>query len=484
MASPDIETGFSAAYYLSVFKRRRVIIAACAAAGLALGAGYAFSASASYTATSSVQIKPITADPFVSGDITKQINAATEASLMDSTVVAELAAPVIDNGETADQLIRHLTVENPPDTQILNASFVAATPEAAQGGARAFADAYLEYKRAQAERSRDARLASLAVTAAALGESIDDVTNRLDANPNSPTLLNELSDLRSQLRQNEADAAEIQSIAIDPGEVIKPARLPSAPDGVSTPVTMVAMAMLGLFGGLAVALVRHRTDRFARRRDDFVEDFGFAPLAEVPARPGRAAATRPGRSGAPEVRPLQLASRGPVADAYRQLRLRLWPRRPAKIGRLLIASSVDAAAPAALAANLAVSLAQADWSVLLIWPDHRRDVPAIDGLADRDAVAVMPWSRIATAETGAVDPTRLVAVVESLAERYDIVLIPGPPLSESVDALELGSEVDAVLLTFDPTSERRKRLSDSIEALRGVGADIAGVVIDPVPPRW
>ncbi len=483
MAANDYESGFSAAYYLSVFRRRRRVILVCAGVGLLLGATYGLTKTPSYTANSSVQIKPITADFFTTGDVDRQINAQTEANLMDSTVVAALAVDKIGTTETPDQLIRHLTVENPPETQILIAQYTAGKPEKAQKGSFAFAEAYLEYKSSKAEADRQKQLSALETQRTALNSSIEEVLTQLEDNSDSPFLNAELSDLRAQLRDAEAQIADLQGIDIDPGEVIRPARLPTAPNGVSLPVTVIALTMLGAFGGLAAALVRHRTDRMVRHHEDFEETFGFPPIAEIaPPRSGRGSA-RPGSKGG-DGRPVVVLPRGHSGDAFRELRLRLWPRRPAKIGRLLVTSVDDAARAGTLAANLAVSLSQAEWNVLLIWPDRRTDMPNLTLIAERDLVAILPWSEVALGDSASPDPPRLVSVIESLSERYDVVVIPGPPLTESVDSLELSSEVDAVLVTFNPAQQRREQLAEVMESLRGVGASLAGVVVDPLPKRW
>jgi capsular polysaccharide biosynthesis protein len=484
MAVNEFESGVSAAYYISVFRRRRWVIVTCAGLGLALGLAYGVTKSPSYTANSSVQIKAITEDPFLAGDIDRQINAQTEASLMDSTVVAELAAGEIDGDATPDELIRKLTVENPPDTQILIAHYTASTPERAQQGSRAFAEAYLEYKRSNAEANRQKQLNALDTQVVALNSSIDEVLARLESSPDNATLNAELSALRSDLSDVEADIAQLESIDIDPGEVIRPARLPTAPDGVSLPVTLVALTVLGAFAGLGAALVRHRTDRYLRHHDDFAESFGFPPISEIaPSRSNRAS-SRSGARGGGDARPVVVLPRGHGGDAFRELRLRLWPRRPAKIGRLLVAGIDDAARAGTLAANLAVSLSQAEWNVLLIWPDRRTDMPNLTLIAERDLVAILPWSEVALGDSANPDPTRLVSVIESLSERYDVVIVPGPPLAESVDSLELSSEVDAVLLTFNPARQTRDQLHEAMDSLKGVGASLAGVVIDPLPKRW
>ena len=71
--------------------------------------------------------------------------------MLDSTVVADTVAKRLKLDQDPKDLVNRLTVENPIGTLILNITFTASTPERAQDGAQAFAQAYLDYRRSDAE---------------------------------------------------------------------------------------------------------------------------------------------------------------------------------------------------------------------------------------------------------------------------------------------------------------------------------------------
>ncbi len=121
--------------------------------------------------------------------------------------------------------------------------------------------------------------------------------------------------LVTQIGEVEQSITGTQSIDTEPGEVIRPADLPSAPTGMSLPITVIATGILGALLGVGFALLRDRTDKKIRSHHDLVEISG-EPLVEIP-RP-----RHPGQ-GLPTV----VDPAGAEASAYRALRVRIWPRR-------------------------------------------------------------------------------------------------------------------------------------------------------------
>ena len=119
----------------------------------------------------------------------------------------------------------------------------------------------------------------------------------------------------TQIGEVEQSITATQSIDTEPGEVIRPADLPSAPTGMSLPITVIATGILGAIFGVGLALLRDRTDKTIRSHHDLVEISG-EPLVEIPK------PRHPGQ-GLPTV----VDPAGAEASAYRALRVRIWPRR-------------------------------------------------------------------------------------------------------------------------------------------------------------
>jgi capsular polysaccharide biosynthesis protein/Mrp family chromosome partitioning ATPase len=485
--------------YTAIIARRWRVVVVTALVFMLLGGLYSFKGGSTYTSNASLVIRPILSDPFGDSRI-EDVGADTQAKVLDSTVVATTVAKRLKLDRDPKDLVNRLTVENPIGTLILNISFSASTPERAQAGAQAFAQAYLDYRRTGAEQTKKRRLhqldaqrstleASLATASAAVAANPVGSSARADAEARQNVLVTQIGDL-------ETSAASTQSIDTEPGEVIRPADLPGTPTGMPLIVVLLATGVLGALVGVGIALLRDRTDRKVRSHHDLVEVAGQEPLVEIP---------RP-RSGAPYGLPSVVDPAGDEASAYRALRVRLWPRRGTGPRRLLIAGVAGGPAADAVGANLAVTIASSGWSTLLAWPNqsHLADYFAVDappnvevlvgerpierllvepldvhGLTLLPALARSGPSGVAV-ETTATAETRLA----ELGSRFDAEIIVGAPVLVSAESIELCPLVDGVIVVFDPTNTTREQLVRTLELLAAVGTEVLGVVTYRAPSGW
>ena len=121
--------------YWAILRRRRRTIALAMAIVIALAGVWVWWSGAQYASQASVVIRPILSGPFDQSRI-DDVGAGTEAKVLDSTVVAELAAKKLHRTSAdAPKLLEHLTVDNPIGTLILNIRYAASTPADAQRGA-------------------------------------------------------------------------------------------------------------------------------------------------------------------------------------------------------------------------------------------------------------------------------------------------------------------------------------------------------------
>ena len=99
--------------YWAILRRRRRTIALATAVVVAFAAVYVWWSGPEYQSQASVVIRPILTGPFDQSRI-DDVGAGTEAKVLDSTVVAELAAKKLHTSPAdAPALLEHLTVENP-----------------------------------------------------------------------------------------------------------------------------------------------------------------------------------------------------------------------------------------------------------------------------------------------------------------------------------------------------------------------------------
>jgi succinoglycan biosynthesis transport protein ExoP len=496
---PQERDSMSLGDYAAIIKRRWRVVVASALVFMVLGGLYTFKKGVTYTSNSSVVIRPILSDPFADNRI-EDVGADTQAKVLDSTVVATTVAKRLKLDKDPKNLVNRLTVDNPIGTLILNIGFAASTPERAQAGAQAFAEAYLDYRRTNAEETQKRTIAELTAQQATINRNVADASAAIATNPpGSDAATNaeaRRSALISQLSDLETQAAATSSIDTKPGEIIRPADLPAPASKSSLITTIFATGVLGTLIGLGLALLRDRTDRGIRSRHDLIEASGREPLAEIP---------RP-RNNAAGGLPALVDPAGDEASSYRGLRVRLWPRRGTGPRRLLIAGVAPGSAADAVGANLAVTIASSGWSTLLAWPNKTNlaeyfaveSAPNVEVLVgerpiermlveplDVHGLTLMP----ALARSGpgalAVETTNTAETrLAELGSRFDTEIIVGAPVLASAESLELCPLVDSVIVVFDPANSTREQLVRTLELFSAVGTEVLGIVTYRIPTGW
>ncbi len=159
-----------------------------------------------------------------------------------------------------------------------------------------------------------------------------------------------------------------------------------------------------------------------------------------------------------------------------------------------------------LAANLAISHARAGYSAAVVDSDPwERGLSRIFGLEGETGlmdvlaeqvdgeqavklpleglpVAVVPAGRAGTeAEWLAwLERKALAELLRSLAQRFDLVIVDLPPMTELGAAAVVGGRVHEVVVVICPRRARRREVAAGIERLRQAGAKLAGMVASRV----
>jgi capsular exopolysaccharide synthesis family protein len=200
---------------------------------------------------------------------------------------------------------------------------------------------------------------------------------------------------------------------------------------------------------------------------------------------------------------------GQAAEAYRTLRTNLLAVcRESKAKTILITIARQGEGKTSTAANLAVALAQAGRSVVLISADLRNPrVHAVFGIGNEQGLGqvlegTLPLDK-AMVETdlpelrilpsGPVDavdePVELLQsdrMAEVLQEccRSDFVVVDGPPIFPVADSLVLADLVDGVLFVTDAQSSTQVSVAQSRRQIHQVGGRILGGILNRVPTAW
>lgn len=243
-----------------LLRRWRVILACILLFGL-MGVALARLAPDNYSATTTLVVSPLMADPSVADSSRDSINIATEREIIESKAVARLALEKIgESPEGAADLIDNLNVVAPDGSQVLHVTVTDGSAQRAADLSGAVADAYLEFRQEGGAEVAQRFIEHIDERVAELSQADDTIA-------------------REQIRELTDQRRLLALFGQDPGRVIGRANPPTSAAGPGT-VTFGAAGLVG--GGLigiAVALIRERTDRRIRTAPRLAQAIGSEPVA-------------------------------------------------------------------------------------------------------------------------------------------------------------------------------------------------------------
>jgi polysaccharide biosynthesis transport protein len=497
------------------------MVALLALLGAALAAVRTYQQVPLYEATASVLVRPLGASPIETGLRPNQaVDMASERQIMRSHAVAAIAAKKMRVTATPDELLRHVSADVAPSSQIVRVHFRYVEPAVAQRGANAFADAFLQFRKENAVRQvRNSRsslrrqIATLAVKKAHQDEI---------ASPSSPAKLQErrdaleLSDSYSkQIADLEQQLATLGQLDLSPGQVIEPADLPTSTTGPRLPLSVAVGLLGGLVVGVVVAFVRDRTDSRLRGRRDLAERLDRPVLGQVPEL-GRWRRRSEGRGWSRRPRSSLVVLDEPdsrAAEAYRAIRARLTRVvDQLGLGSIMVVSPGPDEGKSTVAANLAVALAESERNILLVSADLRRPrIHEFFGLPNRSGLSNLLADDLTAAEkspqlldgrksaselwsvaphlwvilsgplprhsSGLLDSAAMRKFLEEQRGLFDLVLLDCPPALVP-DSLALASLVDGVLVVADAKRTQRSAVDRLRDELGQPGDKLIGSVFN------
>ena len=226
---------------------RVLLVVVCLVVGVAAGVAYYTQAPKAYEATATVLVLP-TATGLDSGATiaSAEINMETEAELARSVSVATEVSGALDGALSAGDLTADGAVSVPPNSQVLQFSVRAPTPELAADAANGWAQTYLDRRSQRAEEIVGTTTETLLGRIEAAQQSLKQLgtsTDELDQ-ARREVLVAKISDIDEQLVSLGVGSA-------DPGTVISEASPPAQPVAPQLAVSLGA----GLILGAALATV-------------------------------------------------------------------------------------------------------------------------------------------------------------------------------------------------------------------------------------
>lgn len=297
--------------------------------------------------------------------------------------------------------------------------------------------------------------------------------------------------------------------------VVDPAMVPSTPARPAKTRNIALAFLVGLVGGVGLALLREYLDNTVKTPDDIETLARLPSLAVVPAFGegavgGRKAGILKGSSNGHEKKIELVAQHLPksqMSEAFRALRTALLlsqPDHPPQV--ILVTSALPREGKTTAAANLAVTLAQLGDKTVLVDADLRK--PGVGrllslgtgkyaglssylaGASTLDLVTVPHPAipNLAAIPTGPLPPNpadllsshRLAEAVAELRTKYKFIVIDSPPIMAATDAVILSVQVDGVLLVVRSGETPKEAFTRSRDLLISVKSRLLGVVLNAV----
>ena len=195
-------------------------------------------------------------------------------------------------------------------------------------------------------------------------------------------------------------------------------------------------------------------------------------------------------------------TKSPISEAYRTLRTNIqFTSVDSETKKIMITSTGPGEGKSHTVANLAVSIAQAGKSVLVVDADMRNPTQhKLFGLDNRQGLSValvqdqnyltyikettVPGVMVLTGGPIPPNPADLVGsnrmkhLIHEVNEKFDMVLIDTPPVLAVTDAAILAQEVDGVILVLASGEVNKDFAQKAKELLDKVGAKILGAVLN------
>jgi capsular exopolysaccharide synthesis family protein len=472
--------------YVGVVRGRLRVVIIVTLIGLGLGALLMVRQPPGYESHSQILVHDIVTE---SGQLeTPDMN--TEAGIAASAAVADPAAQQLAiEGLDGAALLDHYTVDLPGESSVMEISFTYDDPVIAERGARVVTSTYIAVRNQQIDDARNAKIENLNEQSAALNTTQNKQFQIL-ANNDVGSAAYRKAQANIDILQGRIDAISAKVIALstvaDVGEVISPATV--AADAATPGWTyLVAGGLLGFLLGLVLAFVLEGLSGRVRDSKEVERDLGTPVLGSVPMfREAKGA----------------LVSRDDpataAAEAFRMLRSALLYRAQDDTRVIMVTSGGIGDGKSITAANLAITLAQADKKVILVSADLRRpslheyfDVATDKGLAQAltngghppviatgvENLALIPSGPPVEASAHLFETNAFPAMIRTCREQADFVIVDAPPLAIS-DPLLMAPYMDGVMLVVDAGQATRGGLERIRDMLGRIGFKPFGAVLN------
>jgi succinoglycan biosynthesis transport protein ExoP len=300
--------------------------------------------------------------------------------------------------------------------------------------------------------------------------------------------------------------------------VVDPALAPTSPSRPQKARNISLAFLVGLVGGVGLAIFREYLDNTVKSPDDIESLTGLPSLAVVPSLPGlnghHGKLSRLAREAAPTAAlgpRVELLSyvqpKSQISEAFRALRTSLLlsqAEHPPQV--ILVTSALPREGKTTAAVNLAVTLAQLGDRTLLMDSDLRKPgvrralnltiskeaglSSYLAGVSTLDEVLIPhpTISNLTALTTGPVPPSpadllsshKMREAITEVRRRFKFVVIDSPPVMAATDAVILSALTDGVLLIVRSGETPKEAFTRTRDLLAAVKCRLLGVVLNAV----
>lgn len=454
--------------YLRAIQAHRVVFVVVVLATVAAAAIWTSTSSKEYSASAKILVTPLPQDNQSllgfdllrdSGDPTRTVQ--TAAALFESRAAADAVAKTL-GGETGEQVLSSISVQPEGESNVLDITATADSPDRAALTANAFTTAVLRLRHETLERQ--------------IGREI----KRLEGKP-----ANEENERRLQTLSRLAEQG-------DPTLGLTQRATPSnSPVGASAAIVIALALLAGLAIGTGTAVVLELTAHRIRDEDEAVDLYPLPVLARLPVLPRRA---RRGGSSGPWALPPS------VREPFRTVMTQLHRNEGHKVVMFTSGSTGDGKTTSSI--NLAMTMALGGHSTILMDTDLRKpgvvdslglETPpaaGVPGVMEPAARSLLPVPgvdnlRVLVPQIAATDNEAMIetftehlpTLIEEISRLAEYVVVDTPPLGEISDALRIMPHVDDTVIVVYPGNTNRANYEVMRDLLERSGNKPTGLLL-------